>query len=746
MSAGAPGRRYLSLVLPRLPTDLVERRLPPAARDDPRAVVAMEKNALRLVAVNAAAEALGLAPGLALADARACHPGLEVSEAAPEEAARMLAHLADACERYTPLIGLDGADGLLLDVTGCAHLFGGENGLVRDLLRRVAAAGLSGRAALVATPGAAFALARFAAGRDGVVAPAEEDLAALLAPLPLGALRLDGAAVEALARLGFRRVGDLYGRPRAPLAARFGMDLLRRLDTALGHAPVAVDYRFPPPVFCAERSLPEPVERVEDVLGLAVHLASPLARALERHGMGARRLDLALFRVDGQVTRLSIGTSRPIRDPQVVRRLFAEKVAALSGLDPGFGFELVRLSVREAAPLATVQEGLGAADGAGAEALDALVDRLATRFGTDRVQRLVLQDRHVPEEACAEVPAQSIRGWAEAALALEALRQATQEAEGRMHGQGTEGRAAKGGDASGGSEPACLLPWPRPAPRPLSPAGESLSDAEAGAGPWTDDAAPAASLFPRLQSRFGKEGGSGKPSVFANTASGPRHSPEREGRGEAAGEPSNVRFLPGRALSDQPRPRFSAARGEARGAGWEDRTPGAGLEAGALRSDEVSRPAASRAAIPAPETTGGPSAGTGGEPAPEAGPLPGRRPAAEGEEAPGGAGGVVRAEQADLAGPARPLRLVEPPEPVEAVAEVPDGPPIRFRWRRVSHAVVLAEGPERVAAEWWRSGSASTRDYFRVETEAGHRFWLFRAGLYGQETDRPAWFVHGLFG
>lgn len=103
-------------------------------------------------------------------------------------------------------------------------------------------------------------------------------------------------------------------------------------------------------------------------------------------------------------------------------------------------------------------------------------------------------------------------------------------------------------------------------------------------------------------------------------------------------------------------------------------------------------------------------------------------------------------DEADLAGPARPLRLLDKPEPVEAVAEVPDGPPIRFRWRRVSHVVARAEGPERIAAEWWRSGAEPpARDYFRVETAAGHRFWLFRAGLYG-EGGKPAWFIHGLFG
>src|SRR5207244_7240475 len=95
----------------------------------------------------------------------------------------------------------------------------------------------------------------------------------------------------------------------------------------------------------------------------------------------------------------------------------------------------------------------------------------------------------------------------------------------------------------------------------------------------------------------------------------------------------------------------------------------------------------------------------------------------------------------------RPLRLFEKPEPVEAIAEVPDGPPVRFRWRRAVYHVARAEGPERIAAEWWRDGADEpTRDYFRVEDPTGHRFWLFREGLFGRETTAPRWYLHGVFG
>lgn len=496
----------------------------PEARAAPRVTVALEKNALRLAALNAAASALGLAPGLSLADARARHPAIQVAEHAPEADARALAAFADACERYTPLLALDAPDGLLLDISGCAHLFGGEKGLLRDLLGRVSGTGFSARAAIAATPDAAAALARFSRKR-GCIAPEGTNLSALLAPLPLAALRLEAGTLAALARLGFARISDLQDKPRAPLAARFGAPLLSRLDAATGAARAALEHRFPPPRFSAEKRLAEPIERVEDVLGLTHHLAGTLAAALERHGMGARRLDLALFRVDGKVTRLSVGTGRPVRDPAFVRRLFAEKVAALESLDAGFGFDLLRLSAPLAEPLAPRQDGFDARREADA-ALDALVDRLAARLGGTRITVPVPQDAHIPEEACRLVPAQKMR------------------------------RAF---------DPAAL---------------------------------------------------------------------------------------------DSPR-------------------------------------------------------------------LP----------------------RADTDGPSRPPRLFERPELVEAVAEVPDGPPIRFRWRRLIHHVMRAEGPERIAAPWWREeGLSPTRDYFRVETTDGRRFWLFRAGLFGTEVVQPAWYVHGLFG
>jgi protein ImuB len=519
--------------LPRLPTDRLrscrsgkspEGRSPesgsPEGRSEdrspegrpPEAVVGRRGNALVLVAVDAAAAARGLAPGLPLADARARVPDLAV---APEDAAgdrAALERLADVLDRYTPLVALAPPDALLLDIVGCAHLFGGEAGVLADLRPRLARLGLAARLAVADGPGAALALARF--GPEG----AAHGTAALM-PLPVAALRLAPEAAAGLARLGLATIGALAGQPRAPVARRFGREVLLRLDQALGRVEEPISPRLPAPALVAERRFAEPVADAASLeRGLAA-LLQALAGLLERRGEGVRRLGLSLFLADGTPVRTAVGTSRPSRAPARLFELFAPALERLPELDPaGAGFELMRLAALETGPLDAAQIDL-AGRGAAEDGLARLVDRLAARLGAEAVARLAPVDSHRPEAAAMRVP------------------------------------------------PAAAADWD--------------------------------------------------------------------------GEP---------------------------------------------------------------------------------GPVPGEPPE-------------------------RPLRLLARPEPIEAVAMVPDGPPLRFRWRRAFYEVGRAEGPERIGAEWWKAGAAApTRDYFRVEDTAGRRFWLYRDGLLGIETDRARWFLHGLFG
>jgi protein ImuB len=427
-SSVSSSQRILSLWLERLSTDRIARQW----REAPSPLVVFGKrgNLDLLLAVDVAAGRLGLAAGLALAQARAMHPTLAAVPEDQDADARLLDAIADACHRYTPLVAVDPPDGILLDIGGCAHLFGGEEKLRDDLLARMTRLGLSARAAVAATIGAASAAARF--GDVATTADASRDARERLAPLPLAALRLSDETVAALARLGLKRIGDILDLPRAPLAARFGADLLRQMDRALGREDEPLTPCLPVPPYLAEKSFHEPITREEDVLATVERLAARLKTALTARGDGARRLELVLFRTDGAVKRIAVGTSRPLRDPQAVRALFVERLAALGDeIDPGFGFDLARLSVLNAETCADEQIGLGTReDQAG---LDRLIDRLSARLGRRRVSRLVARDSHIPELAAASVPAQAMTpaefGWdtfcrfrAEAGLSQRPLR------------------------------------------------------------------------------------------------------------------------------------------------------------------------------------------------------------------------------------------------------------------------------------------------------------------------------------
>jgi protein ImuB len=515
----------LSLWLPRFATDRV-RRLREVA--GPLVIYGKRGNADVLTAVDETAGRLGLHTGLALAQAHAMHPAVE---AIPEDAgadAALLDSIADWCLRYTPLIACDAPDGLLLDIGGCAHLYGGEQKLVADLGRRIARAGFAYRVAIAGTIGAAHAAARF--GNPAAYAAGEER--DIMIPLPLAALRLEPATAASLARVGLKRVGDIIDLPRAPLTARFGGSLMRQLDRALGVEQEPLSPRLPVAPYVAEQRFHEPIAREEDVLGTVQKLAARLGTALERRGDGARRIELILFRTDGAVRRIAVGCSRPLRDAQDIRALFSERLAALAdAYDPGFGFDMARLSVVIAESCPPEQIGIGGEEEAGE--MVRLVDRLSARLGAQRVRRPVAQDSHIPELAAVALPAQM-------------------------------------------------------------------------------------------------------------------------------------------AGSDH---------------GWD-----------AFRRHRA---------------------------------------------------------EADLA--PRPLRLLTHPEPIEALAEVPDGPPLRFKWRRAFHDVIAAEGPERIEGAWWsdQGGHPSgnpARDYFRVEDKSGLRFWLYRSGLYRDlmrgelpNAAPPSWFLHGTF-
>ena len=351
-----------------------------------------------IAALDHRAEALKLKRGMGVADARAMHPSIEVIEADPQADRRLLEGLADWCDRYTPLVALDGADGLFLDITGCSHLFGGEQALIDDMLGRFREQGFEARAAIASSAGVASAIARF---HGNAVVPDGTE-ADWLAPLPPAALRLEAPVCTGLDSVGLRTIGAIMAAPRAPLARRFGKAPILRLDQALGRIDEALSPRLPVPELSVERRLAEPIMTTEDVERVILLLARSLQEALERRGGGALALRLLLFRVDGVVARLSAGLSRPTRAPASIAGLFHERLAALNDdLDAGCGFDLIRLSVASSAPLPARQIDLGEADGDAEADLALFVDRVCARFGREAVRRPVFVASHLPERAVA---------------------------------------------------------------------------------------------------------------------------------------------------------------------------------------------------------------------------------------------------------------------------------------------------------------------------------------------------------
>lgn len=521
-------RRILSLWLPRLPIDRIKRQLVTRSAEPdktPSVVVAKQNNALQIHALDDIAARSGLEIGLPLANARAICPELTVFDADAVADARTLGDIADWCDRFTPLVALDPPHGLYLDITGCAHLFGGERALLQIISGALTRRGFVVSAAIASTPVCARTMTRHVSGK--IVADSEE--ADGVSPLPVSALGADEAITRGLRRAGLKTIGDVACRARHEITARFGAAFTTRLEQALGQGDAPISPRKPLPDYIVEKRFPEPVATEAVISANLSRLAAMLVTAMDKQGKGARKLEASFFRTDGAVRTISVDTGRPVTKPEMIDRLFRERLESLNDpLDPGFGFDLIRLSASRTEIVVQQQRDLDANVHDNDE-LAALIDRIAARIGGKRVVVHLPQDTHIPEHAVLAMPAQ--------------------------HHLAAAAQAA----------------WPA-----------------------------------RIES-----------------------------------EP-----------------------------------------------------------------------------------------------------------------PLRPLRLFERPEPIKVpFATVPDGPPHHFTWRRVTHAVVRVEGPERIAMEWWKQdGKALTRDYFRIEDEAGLRFWIFRDGLYeserSSEEGKPVlvnWFVHGLF-
>ena len=386
-------RRLLSIWFPQLASE-TSLRIRPV--DGPFALVLRAGSADHLHCLNALAEGQGLHRGMALADARAICPGLETRPADLPREAAALATLRRWSARYAPTVATDGSDGLIADITGVAHLFGGEGELRDDLQARLARTGITYVSAIAGSRGAAHALARHG---GGVIADGR--LAEGLAPLPITALRVDPDTTDSLARLGLARIRDLLPLPRAPLAKRFGPGLILRLDQALGVQPEPVAAEPEAPHFGVRITMPEPIGLQSDVMEGLARLLDRLCATLALHHRGARRVRLELRRVDRGSAQVEIGLARPMRDPDRIAALFQKGVGEI---DAGFGIDALRLSAPITEPLAPEQIG-GGTKIRHEDALADLISRLGNRIGFDRVLRLLPAESNIPERGFLLAPA-----------------------------------------------------------------------------------------------------------------------------------------------------------------------------------------------------------------------------------------------------------------------------------------------------------------------------------------------------
>ena len=435
-------RRILSLWLPRLPIDRIKRQRSNAApakafsseagtgshsnqvyadcvdlsavenaskqnpSDDPSnvpcIVVAKQNNALQIFALDDAAARLGLDIGLPLANARAICPQLRVFDADEAADAKALNAIAEWCDRFTPLVALDSPHGLFLDITGCVHLFGGEAAMMRLVCDVLTAQGFAVSAAIAGTSVCARTITRHVHGR--IVRDGEE--ADAVKPLPVFALGADDAITIGLRRAGLKTIGDVASRARHEITARFGAEFTTRLEQALGQSDAPISPRKPLPDYIVEKRFAEPVATDAVISATLSRLAQMLVGTMAQQGKGARRLEANFFRTDGAVRTIVVDTGQPVTRSEVIDRLFRERLDALSDpLDPGFGFDLIRLSASRTEIVVQQQRDLDANVHDNDE-LAALIDRIAARIGGRRVVVHLPQDTHMPERAVMAAPAQ----------------------------------------------------------------------------------------------------------------------------------------------------------------------------------------------------------------------------------------------------------------------------------------------------------------------------------------------------
>lgn len=389
-------RRYLSIWFPYFATNRMAR-LHPELKGKPFLLYAPERGRMVVKASSGTLSREGIFPGMVVADVRAILPSVEVFANDPAAENKLLKDLAEYCFRYTPTAATDAPDGLILDISGCAHLWGGELPYLKTITTRFQNGGYDVRAAIADTIGAAWAVARY--GKNETIVEPGKQAEALLS-LPPVALRLDNTTLQRMEKLGFRKIGQLICIPQSNLRRRFGDGLLTRLEQALGTEHETLQPVRPTPVYQERLPCLEPIRTAKGIEIALKHLLETLCERFFKEGKGMRTGIFKGYRIDGKMEQISIGTNRASRNAAHLFKLFELKIPEI---EPALGIELFTLEATLVENVSETQEALWSTGGNNPKVIAELLDNIAGKAGMQAIHRYLPQDFHWPERSVKKV-------------------------------------------------------------------------------------------------------------------------------------------------------------------------------------------------------------------------------------------------------------------------------------------------------------------------------------------------------
>lgn len=386
-------KRFVSIWFSDLKTDWFSFKKP-ALKNQPFVLVSPEHGRMIITAANALVQNQGVYPGMVVADARAIIPSLNVFDDKSGISAKLLKAFAEWCIRFTPFAAIDLPDGIILDATGCAHLWGGEKKYVEDIVNRLNQFGYHVQAAMTDTIGSAWALSRF--GEKTTIVESGQHMAALFS-LPPAALRLEPVTIERLEKLGLRKIKDFISMPRSSLCRRFGQQILLRLDQATGHTEELISPAIPVQPYQERLPCLDPIVTAAGIEIALQRLLENLCNRLKKEEKGIRKAYFKAYRVDGKIEQISITTSSPSYHAGHLFKLFSLKIATIA---PALGIELFIVEADKVEQVLPFQQNMWKNTGAWNDAeLAELIDRLAIKIGAHNIHRFEPDEHYWPERS-----------------------------------------------------------------------------------------------------------------------------------------------------------------------------------------------------------------------------------------------------------------------------------------------------------------------------------------------------------